>query len=130
MKRKQKSPANGIVIAQLAAAVGDEKRAKDIAIYDMRGYSDLCDYLVLMSVDSRAQASTIINDLQRRARTLHHQKPLGVEGSRESRWFVLDYIDVIVHIFSPDAREFYNIEGLWGDAPQVEIERPADRAAE
>jgi ribosome-associated protein len=128
LKRKLKAPSDGIKIAQLAAMVGDEKRAENIAIYDVRGYSDLCDYLVLMTVDSRAQANTIINDLQRRARTTHHEKPLAVEGSRESRWFVLDYIDVIVHIFSPDAREFYNLEGLWGDAPSVKIEFPVDQA--
>ncbi|MFH1377328.1 MAG: ribosome silencing factor [Planctomycetota bacterium] len=129
MKRKLKAPSDGIKIAQMAAWVGDEKRAENIAIYDVRGYSDLCDYLVLMTVDSRAQANSIINDLQRRARTIHHEKPLAVEGSRESRWFVLDYIDVIVHIFSPDAREFYNLEGLWGDAPTVKIEFPAEPAS-
>ena len=102
----------------MAVEVSSEKQASDVLLLDLRGISSFADYFVICSADSRRQISTIANDLERGLRSqgvrAHHR-----EGKDSSGWVLMDFGDVIVHIFSPDQRAYYDLESAWSSAPQV-----------
>lgn len=107
------------LIAQLAA----EKKGEDIVLMDMRNISTMCDWFVLVSASSSRRINAISNTIQRRL-SKEHILPLHVEGKHNSYWTLLDYRDVVVHVFYSQIREFYGLERLWSDAP---IERFDDK---
>ncbi|MCX7805357.1 MAG: ribosome silencing factor [Planctomycetota bacterium] len=111
---------NGREIAILAARLAEGKKAENIVVYDVRGAMDLTDYLVIATVHSRHQARAVA-DAVRRETARHGCRPLGVEGYPDSQWILLDYVDAIVHLFSPDLRAYYSLETMWGDAPKVDF---------
>lgn len=107
---------------QLARRVVDlasDKQASDIVLLDIRGVSLIADYFVICTVGSERQASAILNDLGDKTLEEFGRKPLHQEGAPDSGWVLLDYGDVIVHVFSSSQREFYNLEGLWATATPV-----------
>ena len=97
-----------------------EKRGNDILILDLRGLRAATDYFVICSVDSEAQARAVLEHIQDE---LIYQtiKPWHIEGVKSSNWILMDFVDVVVHIFRPEARDFYGLERLWGDAEFIEI---------
>ncbi len=104
-----------------------ERNARDPVLLDLRGLSDATDWFVIASGDSdthaRAIADNVLECTQR-----HGSRPSGVEGRGPASWILLDYIDVVVHIFQPRVREFYRLEDLWGDAPTTPIlDEPPER---
>lgn len=109
---------NGREIAQRAARIADEKKGADIVIYDLRGLSDVTDYFVIITVQSRLQARAVLAAIEEEMKA-HRVLPLGVEGRAGSQWILLDYADAVVHVFSPELRAYYALESLWGDAPKV-----------
>lgn len=104
-----------------AASALDEARALDTVILDMRTLTSLCDYFVIChgrsSTHLRAIADNTQEIMEEHNIRCHHR-----EGRAQANWIVLDYWDVIIHIFSEEARQFYGLERLWGDAPQVEFD--------
>ena len=107
-------------IAFLGASAASGKKASDVVMLDMRKLTGFTDYFLICTGDTdvqiRAIADAIIGDLKKRkVRALH------VEGYEEARWVLLDYGDVVVHIFHPELREFYQLEKLWADAPKKTI---------
>jgi ribosome-associated protein len=110
---------NGIEIARFAARTADEKKAADIVIYDLRGESDVTDFFVIATAQSRLQAHAIVAAIEKDLKSQGVLR-LGHEGSGESQWVLLDYGDVIIHVFSPQLREYYSLEALWGDAPHID----------
>ena len=109
---------NSADAAQLAVAVASEKLAEDIVMLDLRGLAPFADYFVIMSAGSSRQIEALEDDITRA------MKDAGVsrfhrEGTPASGWILLDFSDVIVHIFGPEEREFYELERLWGQAAQV-----------
>ena len=98
--------------ARLAADIASDKQASDIVVLDIRGISDFADYFLILTAESARQISALGQDIERaleaQGATLHHR-----EGSAEGGWVLLDFSDVIVHLFCPDKREFYHIEGAW-----------------
>jgi ribosome-associated protein len=112
---------NGRELSIMSARAADAMRGKDIVIYNVADRSDLCDYLVIITVESRVQARAVIEEIVKINKRKFGESPFSREGSDESSWFVLDYVDSIIHIFSPPARVYYNLEGLWGDAPIVKF---------
>jgi len=110
---------DGRDIALFAARVADEKRGEDIIIYDLRGLTDLTDYFVIATAHSKAQVRAIIETISKELKQAGTTK-LGQEGSDNGQWILLDYSDCVIHIFSPELREYYGLESLWGDAPKVE----------
>jgi ribosome-associated protein len=107
-------------LAHLAGELALEKKAFDVKILDLRKLSPVCDFFVICSasvdIHARAVADWIAENLQRKGvRYWHH------EGYQASRWILLDYVDVVIHIFLPDVREFYALEKLWGDAKVEEL---------
>lgn len=107
-------------LARLAGQFALEKKAFDVKILDLRKLSSVCDFFVICSasvdVQAKAIADWIIENLRARGITYWHN-----EGYQACRWILLDYVDVVVHIFLPEVRAFYELERLWGDAKMEEL---------
>jgi ribosome-associated protein len=97
-----------------------ERKAIDIRAYDVRGLTVIADAFVLCSAASEPQLRAIFNGVREGMKETG-AAPLRSEGEFKGGWLVIDYGDVIVHIFRQEAREFYDLDGLWADAPQVEL---------
>jgi len=116
-------------LAHLAGEFALEKKAFDVKILDLRKLSSVCDFFVVCSADvevhAKAIADWIMESLQKRGINFWHN-----EGYQACRWILLDYVDVVIHIFLPEVREFYALEKLWGDARMEELseEKIAQRA--
>ena len=101
----------------------EEVKGQDIEILDLREIENtVCDYFIICSGTSNTQVSAILNSIQKVVSKSIKEKPWHVEGSNNAEWILLDYVHVVVHIFQKHIREFYDIEGLWGDAISVKIE--------
>lgn len=107
--------------ALLAAQAASSKKATDIVILDVGKLIGITDYFVICSGRTERQVATIQEEVERRLRRLGI-KPYRREGEREQRWVLLDYLDVVVHIFHHEEREYYELERLWQDAPRVIFE--------
>jgi len=105
--------------ALLCAQAALDHKAIDLAILEVKKLSSFADYFVISSGSSDRQVQAIASHIEEKLgkQGLH---PLGIEGKREGRWVLLDYGDVIIHIFYQPIREFYDLERLWSDAPKVE----------
>jgi ribosome-associated protein len=115
------SEKSGIEIARLCARIALDNKAEDLVILDVRGLTSFTDYFVIMSGRSTRHAQGIAEKIETELRTKRISSK-NCEGLREGVWILLDYDDVIVHIFYKDTRKFYDLDGLWHDAPQVDIE--------
>ena len=111
--------AEGVV--RVAARAALEKNALDVAVLDLQGLSGIADYFVICSARSTTQADTVAEAV-RMALRAQDVRPRHAEGSAESGWLLLDYGDVVVHVFLEDTRSFYALDRLWGDAPLVSVE--------
>ncbi len=109
--------------AKTCARIADDNRAKDILLLDLRQATPLIDFFVIASANSRRQAYAIASEIDQEMKKRGEAK-LGMEGAEEGRWILVDYGDLVVHIFSEDARTYYALEDIWGDAPRVEWEDP------
>lgn len=109
--------------ARQCARIADDNRAKDIQLLDVRNVTPLVDYFVIASAGSRRQANAIAIEIDMAMKHLGERK-LGIEGTEEGRWILIDYGDFVVHIFSEDARAYYALEDIWGDAPKLEWADP------
>lgn len=111
-------------LARIAGRLALEKKGFDVRILKLKEISSVCDYFLIVSGEAdihvKAIAQSIIEGLKEAG-----ERPLHVEGMVEGNWVLLDYIDVIVHVFREPTRQFYSLERLWGDAP---IEELADEA--
>ena len=110
--------------ARLAARAALDKNAEDVTILDLRGLSTVADFFLITSARSTTQADTIVETV-RIALKSAGTRPRHLEGSAESGWLLLDYVDVIVHVFVGATRHFYSLERLWGDAPLLSVEQGA-----
>lgn len=99
-----------------------EKKGKNIVVVDLNEINDtITKYLVICEGNTPTQVSAIQDSIREFARKEAGQKPVSVDGTRNCIWVAMDYIDVIAHVFVPDARDFYDVENLWEDAPITEI---------
>jgi ribosome-associated protein len=108
--------------AFLCARVADDNKARDILVLDMRGITPLYDFFVLASGASRRQIHTIAEEIDAALRA-DGDRRLSIEGYEASKWVVQDYGDIVVHIFDPEAREYYALEELWADARRLDWQR-------
>lgn len=93
-----------------------DRKANDVSLLDLRGISTATDYFLIASGRSDTHVTAIADHLIDELK-LQGERPAGVEGLRAGRWVLVDYVDFVVHVFHPSAREFYQLERLWGDAP-------------
>jgi ribosome-associated protein len=106
---------------ELLAAVTDyaaDKKAIEIVSLDVRGILDYTDHFVICSGNTDRQTKAIHDGIYEGLKREHGLMPRRVEGLPEARWILMDYLDVVVHVFTPDARDFYRLEQLWGEAPK------------
>ncbi len=115
-------PADALDRACLCARVAADNKGRDVVVLDMREVTPIYDYLVLATGASRRQMHAIAEEVDDALRARGDRR-LGIEGYEASRWIVQDYGDVVVHVFDPEAREYYALEDLWADAPRVDWER-------
>lgn len=109
-----------IELAQLAAAAADDKKASDIVAFDVADRLAITDVFVLCSAGSERQVDAVVDAIHGRLLAVG-AKPIRSEGQKESRWVLLDYADVVIHVQHTDEREFYSLERLWRDCPQIEL---------
>ena len=114
-------PGRDIAIA--AARAANAKQAADVVILDVGDIIAITDYFVICSGASERQTRTIVEEIEKAVRELG-EKPLRREGEADAGWWLLDYVDVVIHVFSQDEREYYDLERLWSDATHVEWAEP------
>jgi ribosome-associated protein len=112
-------------LALTAARVAEENRGRDIVILDMRELTSIFDYFVLATGSSRRQMHAISEEIDHTLEETMGDHRLGIEGYVEGRWILLDYGDVVVHLFDEEAREYYALEQLWCGAKEVAREAEA-----
>jgi ribosome-associated protein len=108
-------------LASRVAEIASDKVAHDIRVFDLRGIVSYTDYFVICSGGTERQTKAIHDAIYQELKDVHGRLPRRVEGLSEARWILMDYLDAVVHIFTPDARSYYRLEQLWGDAPSQTI---------
>ena len=118
----KKEKGNDQLITQIIIGI-EEIKGQDIEILDLRELENtVCDYFIICNGTSNTQVNAIVNSIQKTVSKAIQEKPWHIEGSNNAEWVLIDYVHVVVHVFQKHIREFYNIEGLWGDAKSVIIE--------
>lgn len=124
--------AESIDMAKVAALAADDKLATDVVVLDVSEQLVITDCFVIASAPNERQVNAIVDSVEEKLRAAGH-KPVRREGTREGRWALLDYVDIVVHIQHNDERNFYALERLWRDCPTVAVEgiaAPATPAAD
>ncbi|MGB3608420.1 MAG: ribosome silencing factor [Psychroserpens sp.] len=120
MAKKITSPDE--LISTIIAGIEDVK-GKEITILDLRDIENtVCDYFIICEGTSNTQVNAIVNSIQKKVSKELKDNPWHVEGSDNAEWILLDYVNVVVHVFQKHIREYYDIESLWGDAKTTVIE--------
>jgi ribosome-associated protein len=113
-------------LSELAVAGILEKKGHDIVILDLSGIDgSVSDYFVICHGNSRPQVEALVDSVDETVKKATGQNPYHVEGSQNAEWVLIDYVDVVIHVFMEDTRKFFRLEELWGDAPRKEISADA-----
>lgn len=113
-------------LARRAATLALEKKATEILILDLTSLSAACDYFVVCSAASELQAQAVADHIEAKLRE-RGQPPWHVEGKSHRHWILLDFVDVVVHVFHHETRRYYMLERLWGDAKVTHVREPRPR---
>jgi len=108
--------------ARRIAGLAQDKLAEEVVILDMRPVCIYTDFFVVCSGRNSRQVKAIWDEVRDRMKHDERQLPRAVDGERQSTWIVADYLDVVLHVFTPELRSYYRLEDLWGDVPSVELE--------
>ena len=111
--------------ARRIAALAQEKLAEDVLILDMRPVCTFTDFFVICSGRNPRQTAAIWDEVHGRMKKEHDLLPRTIDGVPEGTWILADYLDVVLHVFTPEARTYYKLEDLWGDVPAVELDTAA-----
>lgn len=110
------------LIATILSGI-EEVKGKEITILDLREIENtVCDYFIVCEGTSNTQVNAIVNSIQKQVSKTIKDKPWHIEGNDNAEWVLMDYVNVVVHVFQKHIREYYDIESLWGDAKTTEIE--------
>ena len=107
--------------ARRIAHIASDKKAENIIALDLRGLTVVADCFVLLSASSEPQMKAVYSSLREEMKQVG-RGPLNTEGTYQHGWVLIDFGDVVVHLFREEAREFYDLDGLWGDAPRIELD--------
>lgn len=107
--------------ARRIAGLAKEKLAEDVVILDMRPVCTYTDFFVICTGRNPRQTKAIYEEVHDRLKREQRSLPRSVEGEPEATWIVADYLDVVLHVFTPETRSFYRLEELWGDVPSIEV---------
>ena len=108
--------------ARRIAALASEKLAEDVVILDMRPVCVYTDFFVIATGRNARQTKAIFDEVHSQLKQEAKLLPRAVDGTAEAEWIIADYLDVVLHVFTPDTRDFYRLEDLWGDVPAVDVE--------
>jgi len=108
-------------LADRIAAIAADKKARDVRVIDLRGIVSYTDFFVICSGNTERQTKAIHDAVYESLKHDDGLLPRRAEGQREARWILLDYLDCVAHIFTPEAREYYRLEQLWGEAPARDV---------
>lgn len=123
--REENARLTSAELARLAAMAADDKKAKQIVMLDISSISPITDYFVVCHGSSSVQVKAIVDQITARVQEEQGGHPHHVEGYTNGRWVLLDYGDVVIHVFHEQERNFYNLERLWGDAKLVGLQEAA-----
>lgn len=104
-------------MARLLVDLASDKKGEDIVLLDMRPVSPMTDYFVILSGNSERQLKAVLDHIELEMKEQYNVRPWRVEGEASNGWVLIDYADVVVHAFLPEKRRYYDLEGLWRDAP-------------
>ncbi|WP_299529333.1 ribosome silencing factor [Ulvibacterium sp.] len=125
--QKRKASADELIALILQGI--DEVKGNDVSLLDLREIENtVCDYFIICSGTSNTHVNAITGSIQKTVSKAIKDRPWHVEGEDNAEWVLMDYVNVVVHVFQKHAREFYDIEGLWGDAKFTEIESSINQA--
>jgi len=110
-----------IAMARIAALAADEKLASDVVVLDVSEQLVITDCFVIASAPNERQVNAIVENIEDKLREAGH-KPVRREGTREGRWALVDYVDIVVHVQHTDERNFYALDRLWKDCPEIPVE--------
>lgn len=130
MSATNQSELSGEQLALRIAELLDDKKGVEITALDVRGLANFADYFVFCSGRSDRQTKALHDAVREGMKADPGMLPVHTEGERERRWILLDYGDVIAHIMVPEARDYYRLEQLWGDAPRLELASSGEALAE
>jgi ribosome-associated protein len=116
-----RTPLLGQELLSAIAGYADDKKAIDVVELDLRGVLGYTDWFLVCSGNTGRQSKAIHDGILEGLKRDHDTLPRRVEGSAQAGWILMDYLDVVVHIFTPETREFYRLEQLWGEAPAVVV---------
>jgi ribosome-associated protein len=109
------------LVTQIITGI-EEIKGQNVEILDLRDIENtVCDYFIICDGTSNTQVNAIVNSVQKIVSKSLKEKPWHIEGNNNAEWVLMDYVHVVVHVFQKHIREFYDIEGLWGDAKSVKI---------
>jgi ribosome-associated protein len=108
-------------LARRLAEIADSKQAEDIVVLDMRGLVAYTDFLTICTARNERQARGIVDEVRQRVKRDSGLLPSGVDGGGEAGWTIVDYLDAVLHVFTPEARERYQLDDLWHEAPRLEL---------
>jgi ribosome-associated protein len=101
-----------------AARIAAANKSEDVVLLDLRGLSSLTDFFVIGTGSSDRQMHAVFDRVAEHARALG-RRPFKVARTRDAKWFLADYVDVVIHLFDTQHRDYYDLDGLWGDAPRI-----------
>ena len=108
-------------LARRLAELADSKSAEEIIVLDMRGLVSYTDFLTICTARNERQAKAIVDEAKLRLKNESGLLPAGTDGEGSAGWIVLDYLDAVLHVFTEEARQRYQLEDLWREAPRVEV---------
>ncbi len=123
-KRTTQIPARTLAAHVVDAVI--DKKGHDVVVMDMRQVSGVADYFVVCTGDSELQIKAIADAVEDRLKTEFRERPWHKEGYEHRQWVLIDYVDVVVHVFNEEKRAFYDLERLWGDAPSERVSDEGD----
>jgi ribosome-associated protein len=122
------NPVRSENLARQLAELADSKKAEDIVVLDMRGLVAYTDFLAICTARNERQARGITDEVRTRVKGESGLLPSGVDGGGDAGWTIVDYLDVVLHVFTPEARDRFQLEDLWHEAPRLEVEFDAPEA--
>jgi ribosome-associated protein len=117
------------LLARLAVDAILEKKGRDILVLDVHEVSGIADIFIVATGDSDLQIRAIVESVRANLKEKAGERPWHVEGSDHHQWVLLDYVDLVVHVFQDETRAFYSLERLWGDAPREEVDELGDASS-
>jgi len=122
------NPVQSENLARHLAELADSKKAEDIVVLDMRGLVAYTDFLAICTARNERQARAVTDEVRLRVKQESGVLPGGVDGGGDAGWTIVDYLDVVLHVFTPEARDRFQLEDLWHEAPRLELDLDAPEA--